>query len=239
MVTWICEICGKVKSRRGTKPGRFCSIECRSEFARRKKPEIATKEWLWQKYIEEKLTANEIAKLVDRNPKRVWEWLQEFGIPTRSRGAASSSGCFKKGNISPTTGQHRPEYVKQRLREARKLSPNLPHLLGEVHYLKGKRGAETPNWKGGCTPERQAFYSSSEWKAVVVIVWKRDNATCQRCGLDHRIVNREEVKFAIHHIESFAVREKRSDPDNLVLLCRPCHLWVHSRANISKEFMKR
>lgn len=239
MVTWTCIICGKQASRTGTKIGTFCSVECKSEFQRRKKPSGITKDWLKQKYLTERLSANDIAKVVGRDPKRVWEWLRNYGIPTRPRGAQSSPGTFKKGNISPTTGTHRPESVKQALREARRLSPNLPHLIGGIHYLKGKRGAETPNWKGGCTPERQAFYSSPEWKAVVVAVWQRDEAHCQRCRLDSRILKHEEIRFAIHHIESFAIKEKRADPDNLVLLCRQCHLWVHSAENMTREFIKR
>jgi len=37
---------------------------------------------------------------------------------------------------------------------------------------------------------------------------------------------------------SFAVRELRAVVDNLVLLCRPCHLWVHSNANTQKLYLK-
>lgn len=37
---------------------------------------------------------------------------------------------------------------------------------------------------------------------------------------------------------SFAVRELRAVVDNLVLLCRLCHLWVHSNANTQKLYLK-
>lgn len=31
--------------------------------------------------------------------------------------------------------------------------------------------------------------------------------------------------------------ELRAVPSNLALLCRPCHLWVHSRQNVNREFL--
>ena len=32
--------------------------------------------------------------------------------------------------------------------------------------------------------------------------------------------------------------ELRAEPDNLVLLCKKCHLFVHSRKNKTSEFIK-
>ena len=95
--------------------------------------------------------------------------------------------------------------------------------------MYGKTGEANPNWKGGVTPERQALYSSLEWAEVVKVVWARDKAICQRCG---------EPGKHIHHIVSFAVPELRADADNLILLCRDCHSWVHSRKNTEGEFVK-
>lgn len=113
----------------------------------------------------------------------------------------------------------------------------MPYLKGGVHHLKGKRGAETPNWKGGVTPERQRVYGTEAWKAAVKLVWQRDDARCRRCDLDYRTVDRKQVRFQVHHIKSFAIRERRLDPGNLVLLCGPCHRFVHSRANTAKEWI--
>lgn len=89
MVDFNCKECGKhVRKwwhpRYYGKPG-FCSRECKSAFQRRRKP--VTKEWLEQKYIEEGLGCPEIAAIVGRHPKRVYEWLKNLGIPTRPRGA--------------------------------------------------------------------------------------------------------------------------------------------------------
>jgi thymidylate synthase (FAD) len=92
-------------------------------------------------------------------------------------------------------------------------------------------------WKGGLTPERQALYASPEWVDAVKMVWARDNATCQKCGAHHNTA-KSRGTFHIHHIVSFMVRELRADVDNLVLLCRDCHHWVHSKSNESKLFIK-
>jgi len=107
---------------------------------------------------------------------------------------------------------------------------------GEENPMFGKNGADNPNWQGGIAPERQAFYSSREWKSACAEVWKRDNATCQRCGL--RCKKRSHGTFHIHHIVGFADKELRANPSNLVLLCRPCHHFVHSKENVSREYLR-
>jgi len=106
-------------------------------------------------------------------------------------------------------------------------------LSGEQNGMYGKTGNENPNWRGGITPERQALYSSREWSTAVKKVWKRDKATCQRCNA-HRASGKD---FHIHHIVSFEVELLRSEPSNLVLLCKECHNFVHSRENTEKEFI--
>ena len=105
---------------------------------------------------------------------------------------------------------------------------------GEDNGMYGKRGEDSPNWKGGVTPERQAVYSSTEWKAAVKAVWKRDRAECQVCGSPKKRYD----NYHIHHIASFAdAPELRCDPNNLVLLCRKCHSWVHSKNNNERIFI--
>lgn len=107
-------------------------------------------------------------------------------------------------------------------------------LSGEKNGMYGVRGEKHPNWQGGLTPERQACYSSREWANAVKVVWARDKKTCQRCGLRYK----KTVAFHIHHIVSFQVRELRTEPSNLVLLCIDCHHFVHSPANTERLFIK-
>lgn len=109
--------------------------------------------------------------------------------------------------------------------------------VGSDNPMWNKKGELNPNWKGGISPERQAFYESQEWKSVCSAVWKRDRATCQRCFLFRD--DRMDMPFCIHHIVSFAVRELRCELSNLVLLCEACHHFVHSRRNVDREFLPK
>ncbi len=102
--------------------------------------------------------------------------------------------------------------------------------------MKGRKGKETPSWKGGITPERQTVYSSEAWVEAVKKVWERDKAICQRCGKNH---NQPKARgtFHIHHIVSFEVKKLRTSVDNLILFCAKCHRWVHGKKNVNKEFI--
>lgn len=234
-VTFNCEICGVSVTRwwyayMGERP-RYCTRACKAEAQRQQKP--VDRDWLYQKYVVEGLDCTQIAALVHRNSKRVWEWLRDYGIPTRGRGT-TGNGRHTKGKPRHLTPEAR-EKLSQRARADRLADGRKPYLKDGVHHLKGKRGAETPNWKGGVTAERQSFYGLPEWKDAVKAVYKRDNATCQRCGKRNNGSTRG--AFDIHHIVSFAVAELRCEVSNLVLLCEACHYWVHSSDNTEGEFL--
>lgn len=196
-------------------------------------PVIFTREWLNQKYVVEELDCVQIGRIANKDPKTIWYWLKKFDIETRPRG----TNYEKNLNKGRPHGWHHTKEAIEKVRKATVESGRVPYLRNGVHHLKGKRGADTPTWKGGVTPERQAFYSSEEWKKAVVIVWKRDNAMCQKCSLDFRKVDRKSMRFHVHHIRSFAIKELRADPNNLALLCEDCHRFVHSKKNINNEFL--
>jgi len=194
------------------------------------------KEWLVNEYITKKRTCNDIAKELKKDPKTIWSWLKKHEIPTRSRGGDSSSGSFKKGSNLWLGKKHKPE-TKDKIREARIKDGHVPYLRNGEHWLKSVETKDHPNYKGGLSPERQSFYSSKEWSEAIKQVWKRDNAICQKCGKNH---NEEKNigNFHIHHLVSFQVRELRCEVSNLILLCKDCHRWVHSKKNINKQFIK-
>jgi len=102
---------------------------------------------------------------------------------------------------------------------------------GEDNPMFGKRGELNQNWKGGCTPDRQLFYMTDEWKRACQEVYRRDDAKCRRC--------KKSGKLHIHHVISFAEKRHRAEPDNLVLLCVGCHRFVHSKKNTNLEFIKK
>ncbi len=207
----------------------FCDLKCKAEYQKLAKP--VTKEWLFDQYVVKEKDCCQIAIIVNRDPKSVWNWLKDFNIPTRKRGSYWNKFFTLRGR---NPGFRQTEETKRKIREARLRDGHVPYLRNGVHWLKGKRGPEVPNWKGGSTPERQAFYSSLEWKAVARKVWKRDKRICQRCGRKKE----RGLSFDIHHIVSFLCKKLRCVPSNLVLLCEPCHYWVHGKHNKKGLFLK-
>lgn len=196
-----------------------------------------TADWLRQKYLTEQLSANDIAILVDRDPKTVWTWLKAVGVPTRHRGS-NQGPQFKPGQPSAFKGKKHSSETIRVLTDIALADGRLPWGKGRTPYMRGRKGVLHHGWKGGTTPERQALYSSDEWKQAVVAVWHRDDAICRMCSLDSRLVPRRKRSFHVHHIKSFSTFPSlRTELSNLVLLCGPCHRFVHSRANTEKAFL--
>lgn len=200
--------------------------------ARKERP---SREWMEQKYVIEGLDCTQMAALLHINSKTVWKWLRAYGIPTRPRGS-NEVVRFKPGRPNGFNGSMLSEESRQKIAEAHKRNNHVPYLKDGKPWMRGRKGALSTNWKGGITPERQAVYDSAEWKTAVKVVWKRDNATCQCCGKHHNTAKHRGT-FDIHHIVSFEVVELRCEVSNLVLLCEACHYWVHSAANVKREFL--
>jgi 5-methylcytosine-specific restriction endonuclease McrA len=197
-------------------------------LARRPKPYDG--EWLRARYVTDGLDCVQIGTLLSRDPKTVWTWLKFYGVPTRPRGInhihLPKDGSTFRGK------HHTPEFCEE-MRQRRLRDKHAPYLRNEVHWLHTP-GAVHPNWKGGITAERQAFYAGDEWRGVARQVYTRDKRTCQRCGK----VKGSADPFDIHHIVSFMCVELRAVLSNLVLLCESCHYWVHGLANTTREFIR-
>lgn len=215
----------------------FCDKQCKGKWQTKQRELLGfTKEWLISEYHEKGKSANQIAKEIGRDTKRVWEWIRDYGLDTRPRGTDYGQG-FKKGQESKFKGKNHTQENKDKQRQRRLDDGRVPCYVDGVHWLHHYKDRKPASWKGGISPERQQVYSSVEWVSSVKEVWKRDNAICQKCGKHH---NEEQNRgnFHIHHIVSFMVKELRTEVDNLILLCRPCHLWVHSNENINKDFIR-
>lgn len=229
-----CEFCGAEFKRRGSRKYRFCGRGCDAKAKRKERPSPG---WLRERYIDERMPAPRIAEILSVDASTVLGWLRDAGVTTRKRGAESSPFTFRKGQVSLFKGRKHTEEYKQRVREKRLQDGHVPYLVNGVHYLKGKRGPEVHSWKGGVTPERQSFYAGVPWKTAVKAVWARANAKCERCGIHHNTRERRGT-FHVHHVVSFAESVAlRAEPSNLRLLCKECHLFVHSRANSGRELL--
>ena len=214
----------------------FCNNACKGAWQKKQREDQGfNKDWLIEQYFNQGKSANQIAREINKDPKRVWEWINDYGLSTRPRGTDYGQN-IKKGQVSFFKGKKHSDETKKLLSDIAKADGRMPFKAENGAPFKGKFGSLHPNYKGGLTPERQSVYSSKEWCEAVKQVWKRDKAICQKCGKNHNDeINRG--NFHIHHIVSFMVRELRTDLNNLVLLCKDCHKFVHSKNNVNKEFI--
>lgn len=193
------------------------------------------REWLYQKYVVEGLSTYDIAKIVDRDPKRVYEKLRDFEIPTRPRGhnlANGDSYMMNPDNPNPFKGKRHTEETRQIMSE--KASVPKPWLRGKRNGMYGATGENNPNYKDGSSPERQRLYAMGKGKAFLRAILKRDGYTCQRCGAAHEGGR----SLHVHHIKPWAGNESlRFDQTNVIVLCKPCHSWVHSKANVNLDYL--
>lgn len=197
------------------------------------------KDWLYQKYIVENLSTYDIAKIVHRDAKSVYNQLRKFNIPTRKRGEnlkreadGNDNYMLRPGVENPFKGRRHTEETRKILSE--KASCPKPYLRGNKNGMYGRIGLLNPNCKGGNTPERQRLYGSSKWQEILREVHARANYKCQRCGLKMST----EVRFNTHHIKPWQKYPRyRLDPNNIVLLCEDCHKFVHSPQNLDKELI--
>lgn len=244
MITSNCKFCGTQKIRVGSIPAVFCSRRCKSEWQKTQKP--VDKDWLVQKYIVEGLSTYDIGKLVNRNPKQVWNWLKGYNIKTRTVEEELKKNAnyikYRSGEkTNPLKGLKRPKEVGEKISRS-KLGKLSPKTTGKKHWAYGRTGALSPNWKGGITKEeRLLFYNSAEWKKVVCIVRNRDRHKCRKCGCEREDIvrgGRIITNLCLHHIKSFTQYPlDRCNPENIVTLCEKCHRWIHSKKNINKEYI--
>jgi len=213
----------------------FCDNKCKGQWQIEQREDLGfTKDWLIDQYITQGKDANQIGREVGRDGKSVWNWLSMYKIQTRPRGH-DTSHLPKDGSV--WVGRKHSEETKEKISAAAIADGRVPWGKGNEPYWRGVTGDKHPSFKGGLTPERQAVYSSREWVDAVKAVWARDNATCQGCGIHHNTAETRGT-FHVHHIVSFQVKEMQTETSNLVLLCKDCHKFVHSKKNINKQFIK-
>jgi hypothetical protein len=120
-----------------------------------------------------------------REHKPFWDkaWLQtEYTDKQRSAGEIAAEFGTTESAILFWLRKH--GIPRRTISEARDVKRWGASREGNPMY--GKRGPESPSWKGGSTPERQSLYSSLEWTDAVETVWQRDRGLAS--GVVERIV---------------------------------------------------
>lgn len=97
------------------------------------------------------------------------------------------------------------------------------------------RGEKHPNWQGGPTTDKGRHYRGAGWTRIRKEIRKRDNYTCQDCGVTEAEHGRA---LDVHHKRPFnqfnGDNEKANKPSNLITLCKKCHTnadWAWRLAN--------
>lgn len=83
-----------------------------------------------------------------------------------------------------------------------------------------RKGDNNPAWRGGYLP-----YYGSDWRRVRNAARKRDGHKCRRCNVPSTPRKHHDV----HHIKPVSTFENVNDSntmDNVVTLCRSCHMIV-------------
>jgi hypothetical protein len=104
------------------------------------------------------------------------------------------------------TGKKRPMEVRQKMSEAQ---------IGEKHW----------RW----IIDRTLILYTADWTdALRETIRIRDNYICQECGIHQDELIGRLKKLDVHHID---YNKKNCDPDNLMSLCRKCHLKTNFNRN--------
>ena len=191
-----------------------------------------SKEWLYQKYIIEKLPSRSIAKIVGADRKTIDQWLVKVGIKKRGFG----------GSERPTKEVLFNKYIKEN-KSLRNIAKEMMTDAKAVHYWlmqydiprravgEHRKGKDHPSWRGGKYASKRGY----------IWLYKPDHPNCNSRGYvpEHRFktelvlkryLKKEEV---IHHINF-----KRNDNrlENLYLFSsQRDHARHHKLLELKKE----
>lgn len=151
-------------------------------------------------------------------------------IGRKSLGRGQSMETRRKRSLS-MVGIVRSEQTRQKIRLAK----------------TGLTGEEAGNWRGGITPLYLQIRHSSQYKKWRDLCFRRDNYTCQKCGLLGGNLSVDHIKsFAIIVLENRIMTledavncEELWDVNNGRTLCwRPCHLEINKKEKIHEKATK-
>lgn len=147
---------------------------------------------------------------------------------------------ISKANKGKNRGENCSEETRRKLSEAlkgKRFSENHRKKLSESHqgiklsekakqklrdFMTGKFGKDATNWKGGISTTNNLIRNSLDYKEWRIMVFGRDNYTCQECG--NKNGNGKDIYLEAHHIKSFAeYLELRFEISNGITLCEDCH----------------
>lgn len=141
-----------------------------------------------------------------------------YGI-VRSEETRKKLSLARKGKY---VGEKSYWYGKERSMEQRLYLSKIKKASGQwkgennPRFKEPLTGDKNGNWQGGITPINAKIRNSEEYFQWKISVFKKDNYTCQCCGI--------KTNLEAHHIENFSSNEdKRFEIDNGLTMCKECH----------------
>lgn len=103
--------------------------------------------------------------------------------------------------------------------------------IGKKNPLFGRGGKNHWNWKGGKGKILTKKRYGDDWDNVRMIVYERDNYTCQKCGISmNESIKKFKQPLHVHHIIPF-LKSFDNSMSNLIALCPRCHRKVEAELN--------
>lgn len=157
---------------------------------------------------------------------------KKIGVDSALRGQGRCNSCAKKGSNSPNyiDGRTLKQYYcincgRKIAIKAYLYSSKRCRSCDCIERLKEPKN--NPNWKGGLSKLPYSFEFTDELKENIR---KRDNYTCQNCGIKEENYYR---KLDIHHIDHNKMNSKEY---NLITLCNKCNSIANSNRTYWQSF---
>jgi len=144
----------------------------------------------------------------------------------------------------PFLGHHHSSATKEKMRAAHLgIHPSVETLkkmrqanLGKhlsLETLKKMQGENHHNWQGGIS---NLPYPMSWTEQLKESIRKRDKYSCQLCGKKQEdLLEKLQKKLSVHHID---YDKKNLDPENLISLCRSCHMKTNHKRKAWIDYFK-
>ena len=149
---------------------------------------------------------------------------------------------YKKYNISYTRKRDRKKnsffgknHSPETINLISKIRKENGYSKGKNNPFYGKKGKDSPGWRGGVSSTKVLFYSSPEWLEKRLCVMERDGFSCLLCGesakTKHSFLN-------VHHIIPLSINwDLKLFNENLITLCVKCHKTTFGKeADFIKTF---
>jgi len=154
-----------------------------------------------------------IKKTFKNGRKSTIYWLGKKKIFTKNHKKNMKLGAIERWK-NPEERKKQSKRCKGKIlsiKTKKKISSNHANVLGN----------KNPNWKNGFSFEPYSFEFNKPLKESIR---KRDNYTCQKCGIKQSKLTGYFKKLSIHHIDYV---KENVDPRNLISLCNKCNIKVN------------